>query len=201
MNTDLAKLDELAEGWGRFQPSVVIYCGIAIPCAYGFNADPLVGTRRFFRAFLDGYAGDKAAAIAARVSALQKAWTHNKCVFVEWDNVRKLLLAVAESDAELQAIVDARLSVFEHVLYERVRKALSDSTVRWESEAEEKEKMSAALLKAAGDLRAQKRTFDEAFAATPETGLFTERPPKARRLDESRSEPSASSDVDDSDDE
>lgn len=174
MNADLEKLVKLVDGGDCWEIIPFAYKGVALPIAHASDGDPLVGWRRFQRAVLGPFPLDLSA-----FDALEPDISRGKCNLYTWDAIRKLLSPIAETNPDLRAELDN----FERALYAGVRTFLAAAAECWVRGADELEKKAAAKLAEANKLRERKRTFDEAFAATPETGVFTERPPKVARVD------------------
>jgi hypothetical protein len=209
MNADLENLYTLlVDEPAKFFLSIV-HDGVTIPLHLWRPSDPRIGLRRYLRAMIgDRYRGD-VHALQARLFPDENA-TFGGCTYVLFGPARAALLKAAETDADLQAaLAGSKMDVFEQNLYATLRATIAAESEKWTTEAKEAEKEANAKLESAKELREQKRKFDEAFAATPETGVFVERPPKVPRLDDkeeaeksaSVSEPEFDDDDDDDDEE
>lgn len=174
MNADLEKLVKLVDGGDCWEIIPFAYKGVALPIAHASDGDPLVGWRRFQRAVLGPFPLDLSA-----FDALKPEMCRGKCNLYMWADIRKLLSSAAETDPNLRTELEA----FERALYAAIRTAVAAQGDHLTRNADELEKQAAEKLDEAKQLRERKRTFDEAFAATPETGVFTERPPKVARVD------------------
>jgi hypothetical protein len=188
MNADLENLSHLVDSGDCYEPMQCVYNSVTIPITHDLDGDPCVGRHRLLRAVFGDHAGDRDA-LDARIAALTPELRQRGCKLYKWGDVRKVLFTAAETDANLRTAIDG----FERALYVAVRKALAASAEGWTRRAEELEKKAAAKLEHASELRELKRTFDEAFKATPETAVFTDRPPKVARVDEDVAEEKSSS--------
>lgn len=102
----------------------------------------------------------------------------------------KAALHELEEGAARSAVIAFPWAELEKALFTAAKASFAGASDDWAARAERYETKAAAL-------RAAKRTFDEAFAATPAEGALTERPPKAARLADaspsvSSAEPSSS---------